>query len=458
MNRPADSKKRVKTLQIFESLNQKAAALRRRFSGEKILHSTNRHMCGLGKEQKKQFTRQMVSLVVMVGVTVGSVVTAKAVAPKALITVDGKEQPAVTISADDTSKILEDAGITVGAHDLVERTADSSTGDKIVVRTAEAVSVTADGETTPVVVHWGDSVATAVKEADSKTGAKLGENDTVSPALTAIVRKDMSISVNRGYTVNLTVDGKTSAVEVQKDSSEKMLSVGEALSQAGVKLGEEDIVTPAKDTAVTDGLAIAVQRVQYHDVTTTEPVAYQTKTIKDSKSPSGTKTVTTKGQNGVRTLVTREKTVDGKTVSTEVISNSVTTQPVDEVVSVGTRSTAVSAYASISSNGTVIDQNGKQISYRKVYTGRCTSYCYGKWTASGLPARRGTVAVNPNIIPYGTRLYICSPDGKLVYGYAVAADTGTAAMDGRIVADLYYSTLKECIQFGARTMNVYVLS
>ena len=50
----------------------------------------------------------------------------------------------------------------------------------------------------------------------------------------------------------------------------------------------------------------------------------------------------------------------------------------------------------------------------------------GAGTASGRKAIPGHIAVNPNVIPYGTKLYITTPDNKVVYGYAVAADTGTA--------------------------------
>ena len=90
-------------------------------------------------------------------------------------------------------------------------------------------------------------------------------------------------------------------------------------------------------------------------------------------------------------------------------------------------------------------------------TGSCSAYTGGGTTASGLPAAVGNVAVNPNVIPYGTRLYICSPDGSFVYGYAVAADTGGAFLYGDYLADLYYDTLSDCYSFGIRTMNVYIL-
>ena len=87
----------------------------------------------------------------------------------------------------------------------------------------------------------------------------------------------------------------------------------------------------------------------------------------------------------------------------------------------------------------------------------CSAYTGGGTTATGAPAAFGRVAVNPNVIPYGTKLYICSPDGKVVYGYAIASDTGGACMRNTIIADLYYDTLSECYQIGVRTMNVYIL-
>jgi len=67
------------------------------------------------------------------------------------------------------------------------------------------------------------------------------------------------------------------------------------------------------------------------------------------------------------------------------------------------------------------------------------------------------VAVNPKQIPYGTKLYIVSHDGKYVYGYAIAADTGGFAKKGRITTDLFFHTSRECYNFGVRSVRIYVL-
>ena len=70
-------------------------------------------------------------------------------------------------------------------------------------------------------------------------------------------------------------------------------------------------------------------------------------------------------------------------------------------------------------------------------------------TASGIPARRGVVAVDPNVIPLGSRLYIPG------YGEAIAADTGGAIVGQKI--DLCMESYDEAIQFGRRNVEVYVL-
>ena len=73
----------------------------------------------------------------------------------------------------------------------------------------------------------------------------------------------------------------------------------------------------------------------------------------------------------------------------------------------------------------------------------------GNVTAFGLPARRGVVAVDPYVIPLGTRVHV---DG---YGDAIAGDVGGAIRGRRI--DLCFNTYEEAIQFGRRNVTVYIL-
>jgi 3D (Asp-Asp-Asp) domain-containing protein len=70
-------------------------------------------------------------------------------------------------------------------------------------------------------------------------------------------------------------------------------------------------------------------------------------------------------------------------------------------------------------------------------------------TASGMRAGHGVVAVDPRVIPLGTRLYIPG------YGNAIAGDTGGAIKGQRI--DLGFATYNEAIRYGRQTVTVYVL-
>ena len=84
----------------------------------------------------------------------------------------------------------------------------------------------------------------------------------------------------------------------------------------------------------------------------------------------------------------------------------------------------------------------------------------GSTTANAFATVNGRVLGNtPNdVLVYGSKLYIVSTDGSFVYGYATAVDTGGALMDGSAIVDCFYNTYSECVNFGRRDVNVYVLA
>jgi 3D (Asp-Asp-Asp) domain-containing protein len=70
-------------------------------------------------------------------------------------------------------------------------------------------------------------------------------------------------------------------------------------------------------------------------------------------------------------------------------------------------------------------------------------------TSSGLRAQYGLVAVDPRVIPLGTKLFV---EG---YGFALAADRGSAIKGNRI--DLCYNSRSQCYSFGRKKVTVHVL-
>ena len=395
------------------------------------------------KGLNKQFMR-LVALLLMCVIATSSIVTVAALT-KDITIVDGENRYVVSTMQTETEKVLEMAGIALGANDKVVRDEVENT---IIVKRAFEVTVAADGKKESLIFTEG-TVADALKEA----GVALDENDTVSPEPTATLTPGMQVNVIRWHTLTLTVGGETQTAVVPEGS------LRNALFLLNIGVDENDVVSMDMDSDVTENGEVTIDRVTYREVTSTEPVEYGVESIETNDLYKGERKVVREGTNGERTVVTSQKLVNGEVAEETVISNEVTKEPVSKQVLVGTKAKPAAA-ATVGADGTLTDSNGNVISYSKVFTGNCTAYsaAEGSRTASGLPVAYGRVAVNPNVIPYGTRLYICSPDGSYVYGYAIAADTGGAMMSGHALADLFFDTEGECLSFGRRKMSIYVLA
>ncbi len=76
------------------------------------------------------------------------------------------------------------------------------------------------------------------------------------------------------------------------------------------------------------------------------------------------------------------------------------------------------------------------------------SYCIHGYTASGRATAPGIVAVDPRVIPMGSKLYIPG------YGWGVAADTGGAIVGNKI--DVWFPTLGQCYQWGVKPVTIKV--
>ncbi len=212
------------------------------------------------------------------------------------------------------------------------------------------------------------------------------------------------------------------------------------------------------------------EKVEFVYKTVKTTIKYGYKTVYSDKLDRG-KTKVTKGKNGQKETVYVTKIVNGVEVETSVFSEKITVKPVDQVETIGTKyelknPTAVQTSDDVKSISELVpskpielDAKGNPVSYKKIITGKATAYCKGTICATGVKAKPGYVAVDPKEIPYGTKLYIVSADGKYHYGYAIAADTGGFAKNpnSKIVTDLRFNSYNECIKFGKRNVVIYVL-
>ena len=288
-----------------------------------------------------------------------------------------------------------------------------------------------------------------VADALKKAGITLADDEISVPAPDSEITKDMVISIFKTKTVSVTADGKT------KDVKLALANVYDALNFAGYEVDDDDILSTSHNEDVENINAVTIKRVTYKTESSKEKIAYDTVKKNSDDVELGETKVKTEGKDGEK-IVTREvKYIDGEKTSDKVVAEKTIKKPVDKVVLVGTKGAATSGGA-----GTFTDSNGATVAYSQVLTGSGTAYTApaGAGTATGVRADHGGVAVNPNIIPYGSKRYIVSTDGSFVYGYATAVDTGGALMAGTAIVDCYYNTYDECVNFGRRDVNVYVLA
>lgn len=183
-------------------------------------------------------------------------------------------------------------------------------------------------------------------------------------------------------------------------------------------------------------------------------VDYQSKTVNNDSLYEGQKKLVQKGEKGTRTFVYQKIFENEKFVS-KSLEKIEYKEPVDEIVEVGTKKKVVTTSRGgfRYSDELVMTATAYDLSYES--TGKNPGDPYYGITASGTKAQPGTVAVDPRIIPLGTKLYVASTDGSPDYGFATAEDTGGAIKGNKI--DLFMNDSAACERFGRRPVKVYIL-
>ncbi len=245
-------------------------------------------------------------------------------------------------------------------------------------------------------------------------------------------------------------------------------TVADALNKANVNVSDDDLINIGFHEKLNPNTSIVINRVTFKEEVYIETIDYATEYKEDKNLTLGHSKVIVDGEEGEVEQVIQHTYIDGELVASSVISEEVT-EPVDEVVALGIKEEVKQASTSPDAKSVSkidapsdleLDENGIPVNYTTVHTGRACAYTAptGSSTSTGKAVRVGYVAVNPDIIPYGSELYIVTPDGSRLYGYAIAADTGGSCLRNDILIDLFMATEDECYTWGSRTVNVYVLS
>lgn len=386
------------------------------------------------REINKQI-KKIVALGVMGAICTVSVFSMGTLSHEVTVDVDDNIKISHTFNTD-TYKILDQMGIGVSSDDTVNRH-DGENGDiKLEIKRAFNVIVSKGGEEVPIMISSG-----TVREAIERSGIVLDENDSVNYSLDQTLNSEMRIVITPRVEIEVNFGGE------EKKCFVPVGKVNDAIDYLGIKLASTDIVSEDINSDVYDGMHLTINKVEYREVTKKEEIPFNT-VVKYSNLVSGNDSeVKSTGKTGERELVIREKVVDGVVVDSQEISNEVIVAPVDEIV---LKNSNVSS--SSLKNTSVNDKPGKN-----VLSGSATAYTAesGARTSTGaIPTQGITVAVNPEIIPYGKKLLIKSTDGSFVW-HGVAQDTGGALKRGSALVDIYMDSRVDCVKFGRKRVNVY---
>jgi len=243
-----------------------------------------------------------------------------------------------------------------------------------------------------------------------------------------------------GYAARATVlrDAPRAAVKAHKTLARKPLP----LPTFGATLDNAD-PAPGYQDALWSGTAhntptIVAARVSDLSV----PVSYGVRTVFDPTLALGREVVAQSGTAGVAVETVRRIYQGTRVVSVAIVGEKVVRPARPELIHIGAKLPEVS-------RGDFIGRVTSTLSMLATAYWADPSWSNGR-TATGVPARYGVAAVDPSVIPLGTRLYIPG------YGYAVAADTGGAIVGNRI--DLCFDTGQQALDYGRQGVTVYELS
>lgn len=254
---------------------------------------------------------------------------------------------------------------------------------------------------------------------------RLGKLDKVTPARDKWLSDGAEINILKAVPFTVQADGETRKLEALPDM------IGDVLEDYDILLGKDDRVTPALNQPLTAGTEIVINRIVTKTEEETVKTDYEVETREDDSLAAGATEVVQEGKKGTDKITYKAVYSDGKLEKRTKLSRETVTEPRNKIIKKGVRRTI----------------EGRP--YTKKFTVKAYSYSGGGRTALGTPARVGEIAVDPSVIPLGTKVYV---EG---YGFATAEDTG-GNIKGETI-DVYLNSESASNRWGVRYVTIYIL-
>ena len=283
----------------------------------------------------------------------------------------------------------------------------------------------------------------------NKANIRINDKDQV--LINDVDALTTNINIKRAIPVTVIVDNVEHRVDLPEGST-----VENAIDNLKISLGSEDVLNISKDSVINKTSSF------------TEDIPFNVEKKETNALPRGTTKIEKEGILGKKEITVKEKFINSNLSSSESFEI-IKVEPQNQIELIGTKvpdKNKIISHKNIKHElqnnlksapamGTFIDPSGKKVAYKAVHHGVCTAYCDGKIGAMGTLVKAGEdIAVNPAVIPLGSKVYIPG------YGYAKATDTGGAMLRRKnpVLADLRMRNEQECRRHGRRNMTVYVLA
>jgi len=302
----------------------------------------------------------------------------------------------------------------------------------------KGVTLVVDGDS-----RYLKTQAATVGDLLEEVGVSVGPADLVTPPADASLADGSTVVVRHAVPVVLRFSGEAIRLNVIGST------VADALVAAGIDTGRGISVTPGLDAPLAPEMVIEATDVFVRVMEEQAEIPFEVVTENDASMPQGTRTVKRQGQPGIVLRVYRVLVTGGVEGQRTLTVEQVLSEPVDEVVAVGTKRSS-GAVAVSRQRGTEPAGAGDGTKMTVTATGySAEDPGVGTRTATGATAKHGVIAVDPAVIPLGTRVYVPG------YGTAVAADTGGSISGAKI--DLCFNTRAEALAWGRRTVTITIL-
>ncbi len=285
-----------------------------------------------------------------------------------------------------------------------------------------------------------------IKEFLEENEIKISKSDYINYSKDDNLKDGMEIIIKRARDIKI-IDLKNEIII--KTYHTKVFDI---IKEANIKLNENDIVKPKlnDEIALNKSMDIEIKRVEIKTAKKYKDIDFDTVVKEDNNLEVGKSVILKNGIKGKKEYVYENYYLNSKLIDTKLIKTNIIKEPVSKEIKKGTKDY-------------FITESGKKLKFKKALRVSATAYHAGfestgkrpgdkyyGMTRSGTQVRPGVIAVDPKVIPLGSKVYI--KEYKKIYS---AEDTGGAIKGNKI--DIYYEDKDYVDKFGRKTLNIYVL-